>query len=117
MNTPFYDGSLNRLHVEEEAEEALEHWLWIQLKVLIAHEIGWNRFSDLIQHNLVVQLHVVNLLAGKLIPVLRMIDMELLVGDEAMTFCASQHCERWNNVDRVACYHDHFIGGEGLLVG
>ena len=89
MDTPFYNSSFYRLHIEQEAEEALEHGLWIYLKVLEAHEIGWNRFSNLIQHDLVVQLHVMYLLTDKLIPVLWLIDMELLVSDEAMTFCAS----------------------------
>ena len=79
LNAPFNDCAFDRLDVEKEAEETLQDGLRVHPEVLIPHEVSRYFRCDCVYKNLVIQLHIMNRLVDKCIPVFWLIYMELLI--------------------------------------
>lgn len=71
--------------------------------------------SNRVEHDLVVQLHIVNLIVDKAVPIIRQHFVEILVTLQAMAFRVPQVRVRWDHIDRVAGDDDHLGCRERLL--
>ena len=60
-----------------------------------------------------VSLHVLGLHGDPVVPPVGELAVNLLLGHQIVALHLSQVDERWQDVDRIASYDDHFVGCEG----